>query len=69
MSKDPIVNEVRSARERNAAKHDFDVKAILSAAKKRQSRSGHRVVSRVVKKAPEVEWVMPPASNSNQPRP
>jgi hypothetical protein len=49
MSKDPIVDEVRRARETEAAKHHFDVKAILSAAKKRQRRSGHRVVSLVRK--------------------
>lgn len=45
MAKDPIVDEVRRARETEAAKHCFDVKAILSAARKRQRRSGHRVVS------------------------
>jgi hypothetical protein len=45
MSRDPIVDEVRLAREKEAAKHGFDVKRILSAAKKRQRRSGHRVVS------------------------
>ena len=45
MSKDAIVDEVRRARESEAAKHGFDVKAILSAAKKRQRRSGRRVVS------------------------
>jgi hypothetical protein len=49
MSRDPIVDEVRRAREKEAAKHGFDVKAILAAAKKRQSRSGHRVVSFVRK--------------------
>ena len=45
MPKDPIVNEVRRARETESAKHEFDVKAILLAAKKRQRRSGHKVVS------------------------
>jgi hypothetical protein len=49
MSKDPIVDEVRRAREMEAAKHAFDVKAILAAAKKRQRQSGHRVVSLVRK--------------------
>ena len=49
MSRDPIVDEVRRVRETEAAKHGFDVKAILSAAKKRQCRSGHRVVSFVRK--------------------
>jgi hypothetical protein len=42
--RDPIIDEVRRARE-SAAKHRFDVKAILSAAKKRQRRSGRKVVS------------------------
>lgn len=50
MSRDPIVEEVRRAREAESAKHGFDVKAILSAAKKRQSRSGHKVVSFARKK-------------------
>jgi hypothetical protein len=49
MSKDPIVEEVRRARQTEAAKHGFDVKAILTAAKKRRVRSGHRVVSFVRK--------------------
>jgi hypothetical protein len=49
MSRDPIVDEVRRAREREAAKHAFDLKAILSAARKRQRRSGHRIVSFVWK--------------------
>jgi len=50
MSRDPIVDEVRSVRENEAAKYDFDVKAILAAAKKRQRRSKHSVVSFVPKK-------------------
>ncbi len=45
MSKDAIIEEVRRAREGEAAKHGFEVKAILAAAKKRQRRSGRRVVS------------------------
>ncbi len=50
MSKDPIVDEVRRARDAEASKHGFDVKAILAAAKKRQRRSGQKVVSFVRKK-------------------
>lgn len=50
MADDYIVEEVRGFREKQAAKHGFDVKAILSAAKKRQLRSGRRVVSLVRKK-------------------
>jgi hypothetical protein len=45
MPKDSIVDEVRRVREAGAAKHGFQVKAILEAAKKRQRRSGHKVVS------------------------
>lgn len=50
MSKDHIVDEVRRAREEQAAKFAFDVKAILMAAKKRQRRSGHKVVPPLPKK-------------------
>ncbi|HXB69801.1 MAG TPA: hypothetical protein VNY05_16230 [Candidatus Acidoferrales bacterium] len=39
-----IVDEVRRVREDQAAKYAFDVKAIL-AARKRQRRSGRKVVS------------------------
>lgn len=50
MAKDYIVDEVRRVREQQAAKYAFDVNAILAAAKKRQRRSGHKVVSFVAKK-------------------
>jgi len=45
MWKDEIVEEVRKAREQNAAKWNFDIKAILADARKRQVQSGHKVVS------------------------
>jgi hypothetical protein len=50
MADDYIVDEVRRLREEQAAKHGFDVKAILAAPKKRQRRSGRTVVSPVPKK-------------------
>ena len=50
MPRDPIVDEVRRVREEEAAKHDFDVKAILAASKRRQRRSGRKVVSLARKK-------------------
>ena len=50
MAKDYIVDEVRRVREAQAAKCGFDVKAILEAARKRQRRSGHKVVSFAPKK-------------------
>ena len=50
MIKDYIVDEVRCIREEQAAQYGFDIKAILAAAKKRQRKSGRRVVSFVTKK-------------------
>ena len=50
MPRDPIVDEVRRVREGEAAKYGFDVKAILAAAKRRQRRSRHKVVSLVPRK-------------------
>jgi hypothetical protein len=50
MADDYIVDGVRRLREQRAAKHSFDVKAILAAAKKRQRRSRRKVVSPVPKK-------------------
>jgi len=50
MADDYIVDEVRRSREEQAAKHGFNVKAILAAAKKRQRRSRRRVVPLVQKK-------------------
>jgi len=50
MAEDYIVNEVRRLREEQAAKHGFDVKEILAAAKKRQRRSSRKVVPLVPKK-------------------
>ncbi len=45
MLKDEIVEEVRRIREQQAAKLNFDLKAILADARDRQKHSGHRVVS------------------------
>ena len=50
MMKDYIVDEVRRIREEQAEKYDFDIKAILAAAKKRQCRSKHKIVSFALKK-------------------
>jgi hypothetical protein len=52
MLKDPIVDEIRRFREKEAAKYGFDVKKMLAAARRRQGRSGHKVVSFVAKKKP-----------------
>ena len=49
MIKDEIVNQVRQARERLAAKFNYDLKAMVADARKRQKDSGHQVVSFVAK--------------------
>ncbi len=56
VAKDYIVDEVRRIREEFVARHNFDVKAILAAARKRQRRSRHKVVAFVVKKKPTSQW-------------
>jgi hypothetical protein len=43
--KDEIVEEVRKAREEQAAKFNYDLRAILADARKRQKKSGHKAVS------------------------
>jgi hypothetical protein len=45
MVKDEIVAQVRQAREQQAAKFNYDLKAIVADARKRQKHSGHNVVS------------------------
>lgn len=49
MINDEIVEQVRRVREAQAAKQNFDLKAILADARKRQKESGRRVVSFVTK--------------------
>jgi len=46
MWEDPIVAEVRRAREELSARFDFDVKAIFADLRKRQAALGGRLVSR-----------------------
>ena len=50
MALDPIVEEIRRIRDAQAAKYNYDVQAIFAAARKRQRRSGRKVVSLVPKK-------------------
>ena len=45
MLKDESVEEVRKARQEQAARWNFDLKAILADARKRQVKSGHKVIS------------------------
>jgi hypothetical protein len=43
--KDEIVNQVRQVRQQNAAKFNYDLKAIVADARRRQKNSGHQVES------------------------
>ena len=45
MWKDPIVKQVRKVREKHAAEFNFDIKAIIEDARKRQVVSKHKVAS------------------------
>lgn len=46
MKSDPIVDEVRKAREVHAAKFNYDLSAICADLKKKEKESAHPVVSR-----------------------
>jgi len=45
MARDPIVEEVRRIRDQFAARHDYDLDAIVRAPKKASEDSGRSVVS------------------------
>jgi hypothetical protein len=45
MNTDHIVDEVRKIRETQAAKLNFDIKAIIAEAQKKQKLSKHHIVS------------------------
>jgi malate synthase len=49
MLKDELVEEVRKARQAQAARWGFDLNAILGDARRRQTKSKHKVVSFVSK--------------------
>ncbi len=67
MWKDPIVEEVRQARERHAARFDYDLAAICQDLREHQAGSGHRVVRRDPKtSSPELAAI--PAKRSREPR-
>jgi hypothetical protein len=51
--KDPIVDEIRKVRDAFAAQFDHDVKAMFADLRKRQKKSGRRVVSPASKRKRE----------------
>lgn len=48
--KDPIVAEVRKARDLRAARLNYDVDAIFADVRLREGKSGHKMVLQVVKR-------------------
>ncbi|HKI01870.1 MAG TPA: hypothetical protein VKK31_07825 [Thermoanaerobaculia bacterium] len=54
MWNDPIVEEVRQAREEHAAKFDYDLKRIFQDLKEQEQRSGRKVVSLAPRRPAEV---------------
>ncbi len=50
MPNDPILEELRRVRQEQAAKYGNDIKKMFAAAKKRERRSKHKLVSFAPKK-------------------
>ena len=50
MFRDPIVDEVRAARERHAARFNYDLAAIVAHLRKRQQEMDRPVVTRPAKR-------------------
>ena len=44
MTNDPIIEEVRRNRQARAAKFNYDIDAIAEDARKRQAKSGHKLI-------------------------
>ncbi|MCY4509162.1 MAG: hypothetical protein OXG35_19705 [Acidobacteria bacterium] len=51
---DEIIHEVRANRERLAAEHDFDVRALYEAARQRERTSGRRIVKLAPRRVPSL---------------
>ena len=62
MWEDPIVTEVRKVREQLAREFDFDVHAIFTDLRKRQTLLGSRLVRR--QRRAKAEQAVPPDQNS-----
>jgi hypothetical protein len=45
MYKDPIVEEVRKHRQARSARFGYDIEAMAADARKREGKSGHRIVN------------------------
>jgi len=61
MWQDPIVMEVRRAREAHAAQYNFDLQAIYRALKEQEEQSPHQKTSFAPKHIPPIKIEMKPA--------
>ena len=61
MQRDPIVTEIRRAREAHGARFNFDLQAIYLDLKSQEKRSDHKKVSFVPKRIPPSTTEMKPA--------
>ncbi len=57
MWKDPVVEEVRSIREKQAESFGFDIRRIIADARAKQGTSGHPLVSFARNRAPSGDRV------------
>ena len=53
--RDPIVEEIRKIREEHAARFNYNVRAIVEDARRRQQEGGHKVVSFPPRRLPAVD--------------
>ena len=55
MRRDPIVEEIRKIREEHAARFNYNVRAIVEDARRRQQEGTHQVVSLPPRRIPTVK--------------
>ncbi len=53
--RDPIVEEIRKIREEHAARFNYNVRAIVEDARRRQQEGGHKIVSLPPRRLPTVD--------------
>jgi hypothetical protein len=64
-----IIEEVRSAKEANAAKHDFDVARIIASARQRQEASGRRIIRQGEQDGADQPATAPESESEDRERP
>ncbi len=51
---DPLIQEIRRIKEANAAKYGFNVRTMVEDMRRRQKASGHKVVTKPLRRPPRV---------------